>query len=327
MIGSHLLYELAVRGMPLRSVSRDPGKLSLVKQVFSIYAGNDDELVSNIDWRFGDIRDEGLVDEITDGIELIYHTAAMVSFYPANKKRMKEINVEGTALLVNNALHKGVRKFCHVSSVATLGNRNEQGCINEDSYWKPFKNRSYYARSKFLSELEVWRAMAEGLQAVIVNPSVVIGPGDWNARSGRLISTVNKGLRFYPGGMTGFVDVKDVVRCMIALMDSPVTGERFIISSSELSYKNVFKIIAGALNKKAPEKRVSSLMLEAAWRAAFLWSLISGSGPAITKEIIRAGQQKTCYSNNKIRKILNADFITVERSLKETSAIFYSGFR
>ncbi|MCK4464688.1 MAG: epimerase, partial [Bacteroidales bacterium] len=174
----------------------------------------------------------------------------------------------------------------------------------------------------FKSEMEVWRGMEEGLKAVIVNPSVVLGPGDWNRSSGRIIKSVWDGLKFYTQGVTGFVDVKDVVKAMIELMEGEISGERYIISSENLSYKEVFEMIANAFNKKPPDIHATPLLTGLAWRLDWMRSKILNKQALVTRESAISGHRKVYFSNQKIKDTIGMEFRTIEDTIHETAGLF-----
>ena len=214
LLGSHLLLELARSGKNVRALKRKSSNISQVRKVFLYYVQNADELLQNIEWFEGDLLDFGSIEDSLEGVKEIYHAGAVVSFYPSDHKSMLKVNIEGTANLVNLALEKAISKFCYVSSVSTLGRADNLGLTDEETYWKASNKNSQYAISKYGAEREVWRGIEEGLNAVIVNPSVILGPGDWKSGSPAFFSRIGKGLKFYTSGINGFVDVRDVSKAM-----------------------------------------------------------------------------------------------------------------
>ena len=218
LVGAHLLYELTLAGHNVKALKRKTSNLQQVVKTFSYYTQNPDELFARIEWVDGDILDYFAIENLLKGVTEIYHCAAIVSFDPKERKKMISNNVEGTANLVNAAIENGVKKFCHVSSVAALGLVENGAMITEETNWVPSKKVSGYSESKFFSEAEIWRGMEEGLDAVIVNPSIILGPANWDTGSAKMFKTVWDGMKFFTRGITGFIDVKDVVRAMILLM-------------------------------------------------------------------------------------------------------------
>ena len=287
LLGSHLLKELIKQPVVIKALYRSeiPFTHKLVQ------------------WIKGDLFDIELLEEITEDVDEVYHCAGKVSFNPKAKKELFKTNVEGTANLVNACLESNVKKLLHVSSVAALGRLRENVSINEEMQWSEETNNSVYGESKYLSELEVWRGIAEGLNAVIINPSIILGAGDWNYGSSEIFKTVYKEFPYYTEGVTGFVDVLDVVQVMIALMESDINSERFIVNADNVSYKDLFNLIAATFHKKPPRKKVSPLMAATIWRLEKVRSLFTSSSPFITKATAATALAKVYFDNS---KLLNA---------------------
>jgi nucleoside-diphosphate-sugar epimerase len=244
------------------------------------------------------------LEEIMQGIEQVYHCAAIVSFVPARQKEMFTINIEGTANIVNAALHAGVKKLVHVSSVAALGRIRENEPVTEQMNWTEETSNSKYGQSKYLGELEVWRGIAEGLDAVIVNPTIILGDGGWDAGSSQIFKTVYNEFPWYTEGITGFVDVRDVAKAMIGLMESNTSSQRFILSAANIGYRDVFNMIATAFNKKAPYKKVTPLLAKIVWRLEALKSRFTGNNPLITKETAATALAKVYFDSSKLPQFL-----------------------
>ena len=246
---------------------------------------------------------QGLI-ECMQGIEKVYHCAAIVSFSPSRKTELFKINIEGTANIVNVALQVGVQKLVHVSSVAALGRIREDGPIDETMNWTEETNNSAYGQSKYLAEMEVWRGIGEGLNAVIINPAIILGPGNWNAGSSKIFKTAYEEFAWYTDGVSGFVDVKDVATIMIELMQSNITEQRFIVSAQNISYKEVFSKIATAFNKKPPYKKVTPFLAQIVWRLEAIKSWFTKQEPLLTKESANTAQAKVYFNNQKLLQYL-----------------------
>lgn len=259
-----------------------------------------------IEWVQGDLFDVILLEEIMQGVDEVYHCAGKISYNPKDKRQLFKTNAEGTANIVNAALNAGVRKLLHVSSVAALGRIRENTIITEEMQWTEETSNSVYGESKYLAEMEVWRGMAEGLNAVIVNPSIILGAGNWNAGSSEIFKTIYKEFPYYSDGVTGFVDVEDAAKAMIALMQSNICRERFILSAENTSYKNLFDLIAETFHKKAPSKKITPFMAGIVWRFEALKSFITGKAPFITKETARTALAKVYFDNSKLLKAMPA---------------------
>ncbi len=324
LVGSHLLLELVRKGRNVRALKRPGSSPDEVKKVFSYYENEDgaEELFSRIEWVEGVLPCTDEIFAHLEDVEEIYHCAAMVSFNQKDRQKMMEVNIGGTESMLQLALEKKVKKFCFVSSVAAIGPMNGNEPVSEASFWKKTRNVSGYSVSKFKSEMEIWRAGAEGLNTVIVNPSVILGPGNWYRGAGRMFSTVEKGMPFYTSGITGFVDVRDVVNLMIILMDRNIFGQRFILNSENLPFKDIFSMIAKNLGKKSPYIKAGRLLTSVGWRMDYLGSKVFGRQNLITKETVKASLSKKYYSNKKITEALNWNFIPVAKSIEDVCKIY-----
>lgn len=322
LVGSHLLYELVQKGQNVRALVRDVKKTDLVQKIFSYYSPNAQKLIEKIDWVIGDILDLSSLQDAFEDITEVFHCAAIVSFEGKNKNEIIRINSEGTANIVNLGLEFNIKKLCHVSSIASLGDALNGELTDENSKWIASKNRSAYSVSKYKSEMEVWRGIQEGLHAVIVNPSVILGPGFWNNGSGSLFATAAKGMKYYTLGGTGFVDVRDVAKVMVKLMDSEITNERFILNSENLIYKDLFGLIADETGAKKPKKNATHNLLKLAATLDGLAGLLGIKKRELTKDIVRSSLSVSKYSNRKIREALNYEFIPINQSIKDMAALY-----
>ncbi len=321
-LGSHLLYHLLNEGEEVRALKRPGSNMDVTKVVFSYYLPDSTDLLKKIEWFEGDLLDIFSLEKALDGIEDVYHCAALVSFQPSDRDRMMHTNIAGTANLVNIALEKNVRKFCHVSSIAAIGRADNDKPIDEEVVWKASGRNSNYAKSKYGAEKEVWRGMEEGLNAVIINPSVILGPGDLFSGGGKLIRLVQKGLAFYTDGVNGYVDVRDVVKAMFLLMKSDISNERFIVSSENVSLKDILFQIAEYTSKPAPRYKATPFMSEIAWRVDKVRGLITGRKPFITKETAQTAGNKYFYTSDKLISALDFEFISVKNSLFDSCEYF-----
>jgi nucleoside-diphosphate-sugar epimerase len=250
-----------------------------------------------------DILDISILEEVMEGITHVYHAAALVSYDPKDRHQLLKINIEGTANIVNACLNKGVDKLVHVSSVAALGRIRNGEMITEKMMWTEETSNSVYGKSKYYGEMEVWRGTAEGLKAVIVNPSLIMGGDNWESGSSAIFKNAYNEFPWYTDGVTGIVDVRDVARAMILLMNSSISSERFIISGENLSYKELFTMMANCFGKKPPTRKVNHFLAEMVWRMEFIKSRLTGKKNLLTKETARTAQAKVFFDN---QKILNA---------------------
>lgn len=281
-------------------------------------------LFDKIEWVDGDMLNYFRMEKLLKGVKAVYHCAAIISFEAGDKNRMIRNNVEGTANMVNASLENGVEKFCHVSSVSALGHNQEDLPTDESSNWIPSKRVTAYSESKFFSETEIWRGIEEGLKAVIVNPSIVLGPGNWEVGSSRFFKTIWNGLRFYPKGGTGFVDVNDVVKAMTLLMGDAhfedCKNQRYLLNAENWSYQKLFNQIADSLHKPRPSVFVPGLVLTAAWRFASVYNKISNNPLPITRETASSANTFTYYDGSKIKRILDFNYLPVSESVKKTAS-------
>lgn len=316
LVGSHLLFELLTRDYNVKALVREHSDKMNVLRTFAHYSKDAQALYNKIIWVPGDVTDIYSLYEAMEGVKTVYHTAAVVSFNTKDYPLLKKVNAQGTAHVVNACIEKKIEKLCYTSSVAALGREDSGTPLSEDTPWSNKIRVSAYAKSKYEAEQEVWRGIAEGLNAVMVNPSIIIGPGDRTKGSSKLIETVAAGQLFYTKGVNGFVDVRDVARIMVLLMESNITSERFLLSSENLSYKELLDTIAKHLNVKAPRFYGTPFLSEMAWRLGYVMSLFTRKKPLITKETAHTAHNKHFYSNNKVKNLLQFEFISVDEAVK-----------
>lgn len=321
-VGAHLIYELLKNGEKVRALKRENSNLQLIEKIFSYYTPDYKHLLQEIDWITADVNDILSLTISMQGINQIYHCAAVVSFEPRNKHEMFKTNINGTTNIVNIALKYSVKKLCFVSSIAAIGRTENDELISEETAWKSSDRNSNYAKTKYSAEKEVWRGIEEGLNTIIVNPSVILGPGDWDSGSSKIFKTMWKGTKFYTNGVNGFVDVRDVAKVMVKLMNSNITNQRFILSSENMSYKDIFSKIMIAFGKKPPFIEADLWMLNLAWRIETIKSLIFKSNPLITKETVNTSQNKYFYTSDKIKQQLSFDFIPIDQCIADTVILF-----
>jgi dihydroflavonol-4-reductase len=316
LVGSHIVAELLKQGEKVRALYRSEEKKLFVKKIFALYLTDADQAMNDIEWVAGDILDTALLTEAMEGVTRVFHTAGSISFSRAGKKAMLETNIQGTAHVVDACLENPGTDLCHVSSVATLGDIGNGTFLDESSMLKPGKKTPAYALSKFRGELEVWRGINEGLRAVIVNPSVILGPCTQNSSLGIVIRRVGEGLSFYPPGSEGFVDVRDVAAIMVELMKSDISGERFILNAENRSFRDILGLIAQELGKKPPMFRITPIFGRTITITEFIRALLTGTPRQISQQAIRLASSEMLYSNEKIVKKLGVEFIPVEEAVK-----------
>lgn len=322
LLGSHLLYKLAQTETKVRALYRREDTLEAVKHVFSYFTKDIDALFSKIEWVKGDILNIPLLDEQFHDISEVYHCAALVSFDPNDYYKLRKINIEGTANIVNLCISHKVKKLCYVSSVAAMGEEKSGIKITEESPWNPESDLSDYAITKYGAEMEVWRGTQEGLDVVIVNPGIILGGGFWRSGSGSLLKRVFKGMPYYTNGIMGFVDVVDVCKIMIALMQSTIKNERFIVVAENLSFKDFVFQVAKHLKVKTPQKEAKAWHLKMAWRLDWLRHKLKGKRRRLTKQMSKSVNSVTVYDNKKLIKAIAYKYRPVKTTIEALSRQF-----
>lgn len=315
LVGSHILLELSQRKEQFKALKRESSSLSICENIFKYY--NAEDLYQKIKWVVGDVND---ISSLTDGMqncEQVVHCAAIVSFQSSDAEILKQVNIEGTANVMNVALSLAVKKVGFVSSIAALGRNSTEDIVNEECHFKATKIDSNYALSKYYAEQEVWRASAEGMNVVIVNPSVILGPGDWNKGSSQIFQKIHSGLKFYSLGSTGYVDVVDVATSLITLLFSDVVNERFIVNGANLKYRDCFDRIAVACNKPKATIKITPLLKEIAWRLESVRSYVLGNKALITRETANSAMTSKSFSTAKIKEFINFNFTDIDSTIKK----------
>lgn len=320
LVGAHLLLNLAENGESVRAICREIGAIEKTKALFRLY--QKEPLFSKIEWVQADIIDIPSLEMAFKNVDYVYHCAGLISYNPKDENKLRKINIEGTANIVNFCLHFNVKKLCHVSSISALGNLNSnEKQITESTEWNPEIPHSDYAISKYGSEMEIWRGQQEGLNVVIVNPGVIFGAvpnnQDWNHGSGLFFTEIKKGFPFYTNGLTAYVGVTDVVKIMIQLMKSDIVGKRFIVVSDNLTYKEVIFKIAENLTVKKPKIEAKPWMLAIAWRLDWFMSTFFRIKRKISKYNANSLTSGGYISNEKIKKALNFEFQSIDNVIKE----------
>ena len=293
-LGAYIIKELVDKRIPVRAIRRKNILPSFIPA----------SVFNQVEWVEGDLLDLVNLEESMEGVDTVIHSAAKVSFRQYERQEMFRINIQGTANVINLAIEKNIRHFIHVSSVAALGRKANATIITEDKKWEDNKINTNYAISKYQAEMEVWRGMGEGLQAVIVNPSTILGYGDWNSSSCAIFKTAYAEFPWYTSGINGFVDVEDVAKAIVLLAEKNISGERFILNGDNWSFKQLLTTIADGFGKKHPTKHATPILGSIAWRMEKLKKLFSGESPLLTRESARVAQSKTFFDNGKILKAL-----------------------
>ena len=305
-LGSELIRQLLLKGGKVRALKRDS---SVIPRILK----NEEA----IEWVNADILDYYSLEDAVQGITKVYHCAAFISFTRKDKKQMLKVNIEGTVNLLNVCVANNIEKFLHVSSVSAVGDSKKGELINETHHWEFGSGQSSYSVSKYESEMEVFRASAEGLNTVIVNPSIIIGKNAGSEGSEQIFDTIRKGLSYYPDGSFGYVAVEDVASAMIRLMESDISNERFIISAENWTYREFFTEIALQFGRKPPKIALQPWMLNAARLGKGILSALTGKNNSLSKDTVRTAFKKQNYSNEKIKKALNLEFRSIKDSISE----------
>jgi dihydroflavonol-4-reductase len=315
-LGSYVIKELIGNNYSVRAIRRN-GKLPsyIATEVFD-----------QVEWVDGDILDVVSLEEAMEGVDAIIHSAAMVSFAKKDRRQMYLVNVDGTANVVNMALEKKVARLVHISSVASLGRTANGGYVNEEKKWEESKVNTDYAKSKYKGELEVWRGISEGLNAVIVNPSTLLGYGDWNSSSCAIFKKVHDGFSWYTPGINGFVDVEDAARAIISLMKTDINEQRYIINGDNWLFKKLQDTMAMSLGKKKPTRQTTPLLLNIGWRMEKVKSIFTGKRPLLTRDSARVAQSKTYFENKKLLDALPGfSFTPLDQSISNAAKKYLNG--
>lgn len=314
LVGAHLLLYLVENEVSVRAIYRTTTSIEKTKFLFKLY--KKENLFEYIEWIQADITDIPSLEIAFQNIESVYHCAALISFDPNDEELIRKTNIEGTANIINFCLANGVKKICHISSIAALGDLKENETeITEESEWNPELYHSDYAISKYGAEMEIWRGQQEGLETIVLNPGVILGPFSENLDcfqgSGLLFKKVSDGLLFYTLGLSGFVAVNDVVHVAVKLMQSKISNERFTVVAENIIFRDVINSIADALNVKRPSIHANKFVINLAYKFDWLIATVFGRKRKLDQSIARASYSKNSYSNNKIKSALGIEFTDI----------------
>jgi dihydroflavonol-4-reductase len=314
-LGAYIIRELVDRNYHVRAIRRS-GKLpSFISST----------ILDKVEWVDGDVLDVVALEDAMEGIDAVIHSAAVVSFVSSEKKKMYQVNVEGTANVVNMALEHGVKKLIHISSVAALGRLEKGGTVDEEKRWEESKVNTDYAKSKHKAELEVYRGIGEGLEAVILNPSTILGFGDWNSSSCAIFKNIYKGFKWYTPGLNGFVDVEDVAKVAVLLLEKDISAQRFIVNGDNWPFKKLQETIADGFQRKRPVKEATPFLLGLTWRIEKLRSMVTGQRPLITKQSVKVALSETRFENKKLLESLpEFSFTPLQTSIEKACEKYLS---
>ncbi len=323
LVGTHLLVKLVQEKQEVRALYRSEAKKEHAREVFSYYFEEQQAaLFDTIQWVKGDLIDIPSLTDAFINITYVYHCAAWITFNPKHYKKLRKVNIEGTANIVNLCLIHNIKKLCYVSSIATLEEDPALSFIDETAEWNPETQKSVYAITKYGAEMEVWRGTQENLNVVIINPGIIIGPGFFNDGSGYLFKRIHAGMKYYTTGATGYVAVTDVITIMHQLMNGNYTNQRYIVVAENLSYKEAFGMIAAALHKPVPTREASLFLLKLAYYLQLLGYFLFRTKRSIFKSSIHSALSKSFYKNDKVKEELNYTFTPIKKGIKETATLF-----
>lgn len=310
-LGSYIIKALVEKNYAVRAIRRSHHLPAYIPP----------GILDKVEWVEGDVLDVVSLEDSMEGVDAVIHSAAIVSFSDREHKKMYQVNVDGTANTVNMALEKNVRRFVHISSIAAIGRNTHGGQVNEEKKWEDNRLTTHYAKSKYKSELEVWRGISEGLNAVILNPSTILGYGDWSTGSSAIFKNVYKEFKWYTSGINGFVDVEDVAAAAILLMESDITGNRFIINGDNWPFRKLMDTMAGCFGKKLPSREATAFMLNIGWRFEKIKSLLTGRKPLLTRESAKVATSQTWFDNAKfLAAFPGFPFTPLEKTIQKACA-------
>ena len=319
LLGTHLMMELLSRGERVRALVRPSANRQSVEDVFR-FCNNTH--FADIEWVEGDVLDIDSLEQAMQGCSHVFHCAAVVSYHPSERAEMYRVNTEGTANVINMALHLGNIKVGFVSSIAAIGKAKNNEQVDEESEWVENDMNTHYAITKQLSEMEFWRGIHEGLEGVAFNCGFIIGPGSFERSSPSLFRKLNEGMRFYPPGGTGFIAVADAAWCIAELTLGPTTHERFILVTENRSMKEIFQLVAQSLGVKVPTQEAKPWILQVARAAEWLKEKPTGRKALVTRETVKNASLRFYYDSSKMQRATNLKATPISEAIQQTAAYF-----
>lgn len=307
-LGAYIIRQLVEGGYAVRAIRRGKTQPAFIPET----------VWRKVEWVTGDILDIVGVEEAMGGMDAVVHAAGKVSFSGRDRPEIFSTNIDGTANLVNTALALPIKRFLHVSSVAAMGRVGNGERVTEEKTWQESRYNTTYAISKFRGEMEVWRGIGEGLPGVVVNPSTILGYGDWNSTSCALFRSAYREFPWYTEGINGFVDVMDTARAVVRLLESDIVGERYILNGDNWTFRRLFESIAAGFGKKPPTREATPFYAGIAWRAEKMKSWVSGRPSLLTRESARVARSSTLFDNSKIlRQLPDFAFTPLHETIRE----------
>lgn len=287
-LGAYILKNLIEKGFTVRATRRSAAL------PFFIPSG----ILEKVEWVDADVLDVVSLEDALEGVWAVIHAAAIVSFDRKDRDKMYQVNVEGTANVVNCAVERGVKRLIHVSSVAALGRTSRKEMVTEEKKWEDNSSNTHYAISKHHAEMHVYRGFAEGLEGVVINPSTILGYGNWHQSSCAIFKNAYKGFNWYTKGVNGFVGVEDVAEATVQLLESDISQERYILNAENWPFQKLFNTIADNFGKPRPAREATKAMGELAWRMESMKAMLTGSKPLLTRETAKVAQSQTSFDNS-----------------------------
>jgi dihydroflavonol-4-reductase len=287
-LGAYILKNLIEKGFTVRATRRSAAL------PFFIPSG----ILEKVEWVDADVLDVVSLEDALEGVWAVIHAAAIVSFDRKDRDKMYQVNVEGTANVVNCAVESGVKRLIHVSSVAALGRTSRKEMVTEEKKWEDNSSNTHYAISKHHAEMHVYRGFAEGLEGVVINPTTILGYGNWHQSSCAIFKNAYKGFNWYTKGINGFVGVEDVAEATVQLLESDISQERYILNAENWPFQKLFNTIADNFGKPRPAREATKAMGELAWRMESMKAMLTGSKPLLTRETAKVAQSQTSFDNS-----------------------------
>ena len=326
MVGANLIALFERNNVEYKALKRKSSSFSIVKNVFKFHGI--ENKTQNINWVEGDLTDFTSLMQSMESCDKVVHAAGFISFNKFDKKKLEQINIFGTENLVNACLARKIQKLIYISSIATLGS-SKNNLVNEDDFYDFGINKSYYAETKYFAEQNVWRASAEGLNVTILNPSVILGVGNWKLGSPKIFSQIHKGLNFYTTGKTGFVDVIDLCNIINTFIFNCKLGQnsRYIVNGHNASYQKILKLIAYNFNVKEPKFKATKLLLDLLWRLEAILYILFKRTPLITKDTSNSVTSIKSYDNSKIVDLTKYKFMDIDITIKNYCNAYLNSLR
>ncbi len=322
ILGSHVVLKLLQNNKPVIACKQKNSDLKKIAKLFSYYTKDDKDLFQKIEWRDIDVCDIFSIEQALEGISNVYHCAGFVSFNKKDRNKLFKINESGTSNLLAACMHKKINGFCHVSSIATINNLDYKEALHENVFWKTSGKESDYALSKYNAEREVWRAIEEGLNAIIVNPGVILSPGFWNQSSSKLFGMCYKGNKFYTDGLAGYISATDTASIMVELMDKKQFANRYILVEGNYTFKQIFDMILSNFGKQKTTVKAGRTILQMGRFFDYISSKITSKDQILSGAIVNAALNEQTFLNSKIKETLHFKFTPISHQINEICRFF-----